>query len=68
MHTDSGENRVRSNNVTTLKDIDTALSNADNIETKKITLTPRVAQDDSSLGATQLAQVGKDVLVLVVNV
>jgi len=59
--TEAGDNRLQKNSTSSLKDIDTALSNADMIETKKITLTPRVAQDDSSLGATPLAQAGKDV-------
>lgn len=57
---EAGDNRLQKNSTSSLKDIDTALSNADTIETKKITLTPRVAQDDSSLGATPLAQAGKD--------
>ena len=58
---DSGDAQVRKNSNSSFKDIDTALSNADKIETKKITLTPRVAQDDSSLGATPISPLGKDV-------
>ncbi|KAF8425090.1 hypothetical protein EV426DRAFT_58652 [Tirmania nivea] len=60
LETPAGDNRLQKHSTTSLKDIDTALNNADTIETKKITLTPRVAQDDSSLGATPLAQANKE--------
>lgn len=61
---DLGDTQIRKNSNSSFKDIDTALSNADKIETKKITLTPRVAQDDSSLGATPISPLGKDVITL----
>ncbi|KAF8465382.1 hypothetical protein BDZ91DRAFT_795090 [Kalaharituber pfeilii] len=57
------DNKIRKTNTTSLKDIDTALLNSDKIETKKITLTPRVAQDDSSITMNSIAPSGKDVCV-----
>ena len=56
-----GAERFRKNSNSSLKDIDTVL---DTIETRKITLTPRVAQDDSSLTSSQITPTGKDVCYL----
>ena len=56
------EIKSRKGSNTSLKDIDTAL-NGDSIETKKITLTPRVAQDDVNVNTTTspISQIGKEV-------